>query len=557
MAEIAGGHIVARYLKEVEGINAVFSLSGGHIDRIYDGIREYGGIRLIDVRHEQAAAMMAHAWSIYTGKPGVCMVTAGPGFTNALTGLVNAKQENAPMVMISGVAPVQDHEKGALQEMNQPDMIKSTVKWHAVCQDIRRLPEYLSTAFRQTASGRPGPVYLEIPPDVLNISVPEEEVVWVKKGSTPVKPGPDPSLIGPAADMINKAERPFLVVGSGGGFSECDDALKDFIKKSGMPFVLLGPSRGIVPDEHPMSMWDGGMMGLLSAFSQADVVIALGIRFNYLLQFGAIFPQAKMVRVDIDPAELDRNREADIGIAGDLGVVLLEINKTIEKRDHSAWRESLKEAYLPAIQAELDARNTPSDPIHPIRLVAKLREAAGDDAVYVVDGGDTSYYGAVGLRANAKAGVLPTAGGQFGCLGTGIPFALAAKVAMPEKTVVIFHGDGSFGLNAMEFDTAIRHDLPFVCVINNDCAWGMIRHGQRLGYGGDDKVIGSELGVRSYEKMVEGLGGYGERVDKDEDIVPAIKRAIASGKPACVNVITDRDAVSLMTHMFMDGLKVE
>lgn len=177
--------------------------------------------------------------------------------------------------------------------------------------------------------------------------------------------------------------------------------------------------------------------------------------------------------------------------------------------------------------------------------------------MYVVDGGDTSYYGATGLRATAKAGVLPTAGGQFGCLGTGFPFALAAKAAMPHKTVVLINGDGSFGFNAMEFDTAIRHNLPFVCVVNNDCAWGMIRHGQRLGYGGDDKIFGTELGRRPYEKMVEGLGGYGELVEKDEDIVPAVKRALASGKPACINVLTDRDAVSLMTHMFMDGLKVD
>ena len=148
------------------------------------------------------------------------------------------------------------------------------------------------------------------------------------------------------------------------------------------------------------------------------------------------------------------------------------------------------------IQAEIEARENSSDPIHPIRMVAKVREAVGDDAVWIVDGGDTSYYGATGLRAVARAGVLPTAGGQFGCLGTGIPFAIAAKAAMPDKTVVLINGDGSFGLNAMEFDTALRHNLPFVCVINNDCAWGMIRHGQRLGYGGDDKVIGSELGMR-------------------------------------------------------------
>lgn len=556
MAEISGGHIVAKYLKEVEKVGAVFSLSGGHIDRIYDGIREFGGPRLIDVRHEQAAAMMAHAWSIYTGKTGVCLVTAGPGFTNALTGLVNAKQENAPMVLISGASPVQDNDKGALQEMIQADMVKSTVKWYAVCRDIKRIPEYLFNAFRQASSGRPGPVYLEIPPDVLNISVMEEAVAWPQKGTRAAKPGPDPTLIQPAADLINQAQKPFLVAGSGVGFSECDQQLRTFIDKSGIPFMLLGTGRGVLADEHPLSLWGGGLMGAVTAFSQADVVIALGVRFNYLLQFGALFPQAKMVRVDIDPTELDRNREAEVGIVGDLCLTLKALNKSIEEGNHSAWRDSLAEAYTPMIQGEIDARDTPSDPIHPIRMVARVREAVGDDAIFVVDGGDTSYYGATGLRAVAKAGVMPTAGGQFGCLGTGIPFAIAAKAALPDKTVILINGDGSFGLNAMEFDTAVRHNLPFVCIVNNDCAWGMIRHGQRIGYGGDDKVIGSELGMRHYEKMVEGLGGYGELVVKDEDIVPAVKRAMASGKPACVNIVTDRDAVSLMTHMFMDGLKV-
>jgi len=434
-------------------------LSGGHIDRIYDGIREYGGIRLIDVRHEQAAAMMAHAWSVYTGRPGVCMVTAGPGFTNALTGLVNANQENAPMVMISGVAPIQDREKGALQEMGQLDMIKSTVKWQAVCRDIRRVPEYLSLAFRQAVSGRPGPAYLEIPPDVLNAWVDETEVSWPQRVNEPVKPGPDPSLIQPAADMINTAEKPFLIAGSGACYSSCDEELRDFIETTGIPFMLLGSGRGTLEDEHSLSVWEGGLMAAVSAFSQADVVIALGVRFNYLMQYGSLFPQAKLVRVDIDPVELDRNRAADIGIVSDLGLALSALNKKLVKTDHSIWRETLRSTYIPMIQSEIDARDEPSDPIHPIRLIGQVREAVGDDAVYVVDGGDTSYYGATGLRAVAKAGVVSAAGGQFGCLGTGFPFALAAKVAMPNKTVILINGDGSFGFNAMEFDTAIRHNM--------------------------------------------------------------------------------------------------
>ena len=555
MAELHGGHVVAKYLKEVEEVGAVFSLSGGHIDRIYDGFHEYD-VKLIDVRHEQAAAMMAHAWSVYDGSPGVCLVTAGPGFTNTLTGIVNAYQENAPVVFLSGTSPIKDRSLGALQEINQVDMIKSTVKWYDICQDVKRIPQYLFTAFRQAVSGRPGPVFLELPPDILNVTVNEDELIWPQKGSISPRPGPDPTLIEPAADLINQAEKPFIIAGSGVGFSKCDKELQQFIDATGIPFALINSGRGALPDDHPLSIWDGGLMGILTAFSQTDLVIALGVRFNWLLMFGQIFPQAKMVRIDIDPTEIDRNRAADIGLTGDLGLTLGQLTVAVKNKDHTAWRNSLGSAYLPMIQEEINARENPSDPIHPGRMVDQVRKAVGDEAIYVVDGGDTSYYGLTTLRATTRGGVIGSAGGQFGCLGTGIPFAIAAKIAHPDKTIVVINGDGSFGLNAMEFDTAVRHNLPFICVINNDCAWGMIKHGQEICYG-NDRVCGSELGTVHYEKMAEALGGYGEFVEKDEDIVPAVKRALESGRPACINVITDPCIVSPATLQFVEGFKVE
>jgi acetolactate synthase-1/2/3 large subunit len=555
MTESYGGHIVARYLKEVEQVGAVFSLSGGHIDRIYDGFHKYN-VRLIDVRHEQAAAMMAHAWSIYSGSPGVCLVTAGPGFTNTLTGIVNAYQENAPVVVLSGTSPIRDRGLGALQEINQVDMIKSTVKWCGICQNIKRIPEYLFTAFRQAVSGRPGPVFLELPPDILNVKVSEEEIIWPGKGSVVAKSGPDPSRIQPAANLINQAQKPFIIAGSGVDSSGCEVELQKFIEATGIPFALINTARGALPDDHSLSICDGGFMGLLTAFGQADLIIALGVRFNWLLMFGQIFPQAKLVRVDIDPAEIDRNRAADVGLVGDLGLTLAQLTDAVQKKNHSDWRDSLQEAYMPLIQEEIEAREKPSDPIHPARMIFQVRETVGDDALYIVDGGDTSYYGLTTLRATFRAGVLGSAGGQFGCLGTGIPFAMAAKAACPDKTVVLINGDGSFGLNAMEFDTAVRHDLPFICVINNDGAWGMIKHGQEIRYGSEG-VCGTELGRVHYEKVAEALGGYGELVEKDKDIVPAVQRAVESGKPACINVMTDPCVINPLTLQFTEGLKME
>lgn len=555
MTDISGGHLVARYLKQVEGVEVVFSLSGGHIDRIYDGLLNEK-VRLIDVRHEQAAAMMAHAWSIYRGHPGVCLVTAGPGFTNVLTGVVNAQLENAPMVVISGTAPVRDCEKGALQEMKQADMIKSTVKWCGICHDTRRIPEFLAIAFRQAVTGRKGPVFLELPPDVLNVKVSEDKVVWPEKGMSAYSCQPDTEAVEKAAELINRAERPIIIGGGGMGASDCAEDFRRFAEKTGIPFFLINTARGMLPDDHPQSLWDGGMMAMLTAASQTDLVIALGVRFNWLLMYGQVFPQAKLVRVDINPAEIDRNRAADVGLVGDVKLSLKALGRIVEEKRHDAWLKLLRDTYLPMTAEEEAARNTPSDPIHPQRLIALTRQAVGDDAIYIIDGGDTSYYGAVGFKAGERAAVYASAGGQFGCLGTGIPFALAAKLARPDKQVVLINGDGSFGLNAMEFDTAVRHGIPILCIVNNDQAWGMIKHGQELCYGGE-RVIGSQLGIIRYDKVVEALGGYGELVDKDADLVPAIRRALASEKPACINVMTDTCAISPMTLQFIDGLKME
>ena len=553
MGKIYGGHLVAKYLRDVEGVSTVFSIPGGHIDRIYDGFLEYGA-QLVVVRHEQAAAMMAHAWSIFKGQPGVCIVTAGPGFTNALTGVVNAYLDNVPLVLLSGTAPVRDWKKGSLQEMNQADMVKSVVKWCETCYDIRRIPEYLSRAFRYAVSGRPGPVFLELPPDILGISVDEGEVVYPAKGSVVYKTPADADLVRRAAGLINRAERPLMIGGSGIGFSHCDKELRGFVDRTGIPFILLNNGRGAIPDDHPLSLWDGGQVSLLTAAPEADLIIALGIRFNWLLMYGETFPQAKLIHVDIDPTEVDRNRKADVGLVGDIGAVLSQLNKEVDKREHQGWVKRLRNAYLPLVEDEIKARETPSEPLHPARLVEQVRKAAGDDALYIVDGGDTSYFGMVGLKATEKSAVIIAAGGLFGCLGTGVPFGIAAKLARPEKTVVVLNGDGAFGFNAMEFDTAVRHNIHFVCVICNDQAWGMIKHGQEMSY---DRVVGSELGVVHYEKMVEALGGYGEFVTRDGETVPAIERALASGKPACVNVLTDPTVTSPATVLFVTALTME
>jgi acetolactate synthase I/II/III large subunit len=555
MSEINGGHLVAKYLKEVEKVEIVFGISGGHIESILDGFTEYA-IRTIDVRHEQAAVMMAHAWSVYTGKPGVCFLTAGPGFTNGLTGIANAYLDNSPLVVLCGRHPLRDDLKGALQEMNQIEIVKPITKWAATCYDIKRIPEYLSIAFRQALDGRPGPVFLELPPDILNVTTQKSLALLPVRPSRRYTVHPDDTDLKDAAKIIDKAKKPLFLGGSGVGFSSCSPCLREFIEKTGMPFILMNYGRGELPDNHPLSIWDTGNVGLMTTIQQADVIITAGLRLNWIFQSGAIIPPAtKVIRIDIDPHEIDRNRMADVGLVGDVGSVLGQIVLLVEKHDHSEWVKTLRAASRSLLDYELRMRETPSDPIHPIRLAAQIQSFAGDDAIYVADGGDTAYFGLTGFISKHRAGVISTSSGLLGCLGTGIPFAMAAKLARPDKKVVLLNGDGSFGFNAMEFDTMVRHNIPVVCVVNNDCAWGMIKHSQELSIG-KDRLQCSELGTRHYEKMVEGLGGYGEFVTRDEDIIPALKRAFASGKPACVNVITDPSVTSPATPLFYQSLKM-
>jgi acetolactate synthase-1/2/3 large subunit len=459
--------------------------------------------------------------------------------------------------VLCGKHPLRDDLKGALQEMNQMDVVKPITKWAATCYDIKRIPEYLAIAFRQAIEGRPGPVLLELPPDILNIKIDDALAPMPDRPTRKYTVHPDDADLKAAADIINNAKRPLFIGGTGVGFSSCTDCLGQFIDKTGMPFILLNHGRGTLPDNHPLSIWDGGNVGIMVTVAQADVIVVAGIRLNWLLQSGSVIPPTtKVVRIDIDPHEIDRNRQADAGLVGDCGSVLGQLKPLLNKKEQGKWVTMVRAASQSMIDGELKIRQTASDPIHPIRLVAQIQKFLGDDALYVVDGGDTSYFGLVGFMSRHKAGVIGSSTGLLGCLGTGIPFAMAAKLARPEMKVMLLNGDGSFGFNAMEFDTMVRHNIPIVCVVNNDCAWGMIKHTQEMSIG-TDRLQCSELGTRHYEKMVEGLGGYGEFVVNDADIIPALQRALESGKPACVNVMIDPTVTSPASVLFYQSLKME
>ncbi len=533
MGTVTGGRLVVDALKR-EGVEYIFSLSGGHINPIYQACLDTG-IKVIDTRHEQAAAHMAEAWGKLTRKPGVCVVTAGPGFTNAITGVANARASNTPMIVIAGRSGLAETEKLALQELEQIDIIRPLIKWGRVVYEPHRLYEFTAMAFRHAMTGRPGPVFLEIPTDIVNKQVEEKDAVRPEGYRPKFQPGSSKDGVTQALEMLRQAKKPAIIAGSGAYFSGADEELKKFVELTDIPVFTSLMGRGLLSDNDPQC-FGLPMMGGADIMQNADVIMVLGSRLGLYLGYGQapLFPaDAKMIQVDIEGSEIGRNRKIDLGLVGDIKEVLKDM---IELFDVSPFshKDYLDSISTPARDSRQNIRNlsVASGKFNQARIMKEINEFLDPDAVVVADGGDTFVATLMGADVSLPGHFL--AYGDFGCLGVGIPFGLAAKLRHPDKQVLVTMGDGSAGINLMEFHTAVRFNLPIVMVVFNDQAWGMIRNSQKA-YG-PDRIVGCELGEVSYEKVVEALGGYGERVDKADDIKPALKRAFASGKPACINV---------------------
>jgi len=550
MDKIIGAQLVAEALQE-QGVDYIFSLSGGHITPIYQYL-EGTNIVIFDTRHEQAAVFMAEAWGRMTRKPAVAMVTAGPGFTNALTGIASARLSNAPLVLIAGCVGLESREKLDLQDMSQLPVIEPMVKRALVCSIPERIPEYIDMAFRIACSGRPGPVYLELPCDILNAAV---DMAKVRKIHTVIASRPvDRESAKKAVEMIRQAKNPIVIAGSGAWYADAEKELIEFVEKTGIPAFTAGAGRGVIPDTHPLCFASSlairpgaAMMTLMTT----DLVLFLGNRLSLFYIFGDIFPtSAKFIQVDISPEEIGRNRTIELGIVSDLKAFLAEINGVL---DNGTSNAALREQFGPWVetvrQYEMDGKkqaesnwNSDAQPIHPLRLAREINDFMDrKDDIVVADGGDTSTW--MGMTRTIRRGGHYLDYGLYGCLAVGIPYANAAKLRHPDQRVLLVTGDGSVGFNFMEFNTAIRKNLPIVVVVANDQAWGMIMHSQQLRMGHHINN-GTELGWVNYHKMVEALGGFGELVEKPEDIRPALERAFASGKIACINVKVDQTVIS-------------
>ncbi len=553
METITGAELAAKALIERK-IDYIFSLSGGHITPLYQYL-EGSEVKIYDTRHEQSALFMAEAYGKMTRKAGVAMVTAGPGFTNALTGVASAHFSNTPLVLIAGCVGLDNKERLDLQDMPQVEVIRPMVKKALVCMKAERINEYVDMAFRIAESGRPGPVYLEFPIDILNAPV---DKAAVRMTNTVVASNPsDPQKAQALLEMIKKAKNPLVIAGTGAWQSKAEEELKTFIESTGIPLFTSLSGRGILSDEHPLC-FEGALAirpgGGFAAYIETDLVIILGTRISLYYLFGDVFnPEAKIAQVDIQPDEIGRNRSVDLPVVSDIKGFLSQCNKLLANDD-----QGLKEQFNPWIEKLNTAHNdgkaianndweSDNVPIHPMRLAQEInRFMDREDDIVVADGGDTTTW--LGMTRTLKKPGTYLDYGIFGSLAVGLPYANAAKVLNPDKRVCLMTGDGSVGFNFMEFETAIRKNLSIVVVISNDLGWGMIRHSQELRIGHAIEE-GTFIGKVDYHKMVEAIGGKGFFVEDPKDIKPALEAAFASKKVCCINVMTDPTTVSPASAM--------
>lgn len=535
MGMIHGGWLIARMLKR-EGVEVVFTLSGGHIAGIYDGcIRE--GIRVVDTRHEQAAVHAAEGWTKVTRTPGVALLTAGPGVTDGVTGVANAFLAGSPILVIGGAAPLALWDRGALQEMNQLDLLRPITKWTRTVHETSRLGEYTAAAFRQMLNGKPGPVFLETPMDVLN-NFADTDTLFDPGEPTQYRAGgrtvPEPAAIAKAAAILEKAQKPVIMAGTAVWWCDGAEPLRQLAERLQAPVFLNGAGRGCLPPMHPLFFSSARR----KALEGADVILAVGTRMDFRLGHGQaplIPTDAKLIWLDLAGEDVGVNRGAEVGLVGDVGLAMSQLAEATPQLKASDWLAYVRKEEQRMQERDSKLLNSDAVPVHPMRFCREIRDFIDEDTTVIGDGGDIVSYGARVINV-AKPGYWLDAG-PMGCLGTGTGFAMAAQIARPGKKVLILHGDGAFGLNGMEFESMVRHKLPIVSIIGNDGAWGQIKHPQRATVG---HATAAELapGIR-YDKMVEALGGYGELVERPEDIRPALERAFASGLPACVNVLID------------------
>lgn len=537
-SDIAAG-VIARFLK-ARGVDRIFALCGGHIMPIWMRA-DAEGIRIVDVRDERAAVYMAHAYGELTGNLGVALVTAGPGLTNAMTGIANAHIARAPVLVLSGGPPRAQENRGGLQDLPHADMVRPITRYARTVREpslvLQELDEAVSRALGQ--GGEPGPVYLDFPTDTLRGEVPKPlqlEEHFRPKAKPVLQPAD--AEVTSAVDLLWSAKRPLVI--SGRGARGAGPELKAFLDALGAPYLDTGESKGIIPDAHPcvVAAMRGAVMG------QADVVVTIGRRLDFQLAYGspAVFGEARFVRIGDAPSEIRDNRRGTVELFAQPAAALSAIVRKATGRKAAVdreWADALRskhEERAEKLRASMkSAAPDASGKIHPNRVLAELQAQLKPDAVVIADGGDFLSFARVGLASSTYLDP-----GSLGCIGIGTPFGIAASLALPDRQVVVATGDGAFGFNAMEIDTAVRHKAPVLIVVANNGAWQIEVHDQTDTHG---KVVGTRLQFSDHAAMARAFGMHGERVERTEDLPGAITRALAN-RPALLDVVVSPEARS-------------
>jgi len=531
--------VVARFLK-ARGVDRIFALCGGHIMPLWMRA-DAEGIRIIDVRDERAAVHMAHAHAELTGGLGVALVTAGPGVTNAMTGIANAHVSRAPVLVLSGAVPRPQENRGGLQDLVHTDLVRTITRYARTVREpalvLQELDEAVSRAFGQ--GGEPGPVYLDFPTDTLRSEVPHR--LQLDEHFRPKPPPlllPDPAAVDAAVELLWSARRPLVITGRGARGAAAE--LRRLLDRLGALYLDTGESRGLVPDEHPSVV--AAVRG--TAMAEADVVVTVGRRLDFQLAFGspAVFGGARFLRIADAASELRDNRRGAVELFASPRAALAAIAGAAGDRAPGVdrgWSEGLRKRHLERagkLRETMAATPDGKDGrMHPNRLLAALQARLPRDAIVVADGGDFLSFARVGLSSSAYLDP-----GAFGCIGVGVPFGIAASLAYPDRLVLVATGDGSFGFNAIELDTAVRHGAPAVFVVANNGAWQIEVHDQMSTYG---RVAGTRLQFADHAAMARAFGMHAERVERADDLPGAIERAFAR-RPALLDVVVTPEAVS-------------
>ena len=538
-APVIVAELVARFLRD-HGVDRVFGLQGGHIQPVWDRLARLG-VRIVDVRDEGSAVHMAHAHSELTGEIGVALVTAGPGVTNTVTAVANASISRIPLLVFGGCPPRAQANMGPLQDIPHTEILAPVTRLSRTLRVADQVLRELDEAWARAAGdrGEPGPVYVEIPTDVLREQVAPALVTAEHLRAKPRRrPQPHPDDVAAVADLVRGSIRPAVISGRGARVGDGAELVR-FLNASGAAYLDTQESRGLVPDDHP-----AGVGSARSAVMRdTDLLITVGRQLDFQLGFGspAVFRNARVVRIADTASELIDNRRGEVEILADPAATLTAIAAALDGyTPDTTWRDELRTKHRErsaAYRAAMaDAPAGKDGRMHPNRIFAALDALALDDAVMVADGGDLLSFARLGIT---RCGRYLDAG-AFGCLGVGTPFAIAAALAYPDRPVVAVTGDGAFGITATEIDTAARHGAKIVVVVSNNRAWNIERYDQQENYG---LVVGTELADSDYAALARSLGAYGERVTDPAELEGALKRALANA-PAVVDVVTTQDAPS-------------